>query len=168
MMLGPARKATLFSIGIVAVLVFVLSPRPQPQLDVTVWESPPRHAIAPVGGRLDIPEPVEVDTPETFEDYARTLTGSAEQFSCLYELWWHESKWDPDAEGPTNDHGIPQANADVHPETSEARWRADGFVQVRWGVEYIRNRYGSPCEAWDAWKGRGQQRADGSWWGGWY
>lgn len=166
-MFNPARNTILFSISIVAVMVFVLSPREQPSMDVTIWEAPPRHAIAPVGSRLDL-EPVEVDQPETYEEYARTLTASEKQWECLYQLWWHESKWDPNAVGPTNDHGIPQANADAHPETSEARWRADGFVQVRWGVEYIKNRYGSMCDAWEAWKGRGSQRADGSWHGGWY
>lgn len=156
----------------VSFLVVVLVLVPQP-LSVA-WEPPERYSP---GGLLTSPvvdnlEPYRerhsAGNVETFEDYARSLVSSDDEWDCLHDLWWHESKWDPNAEGPTNDHGIPQANADAHPETSESRWRADGFVQVRWGVGYITNRYGSMCAAWEAWKGRGLQRDDGSWWGGWY
>lgn len=147
---------------LVSVLVVVLAPQP---LSVA-WEAPERFTP---GGVVYNPEPYrERDKVGNVEDYARSLVTSDDEWDCLHKLWWHESKWDADAASPTNDFGIPQANANAHPETLESRWRADGFVQVRWGVGYITNRYGSMCAAWEAWKGRGLQRADGSWWGGWY
>jgi len=157
--------------GMVALLVMVyaLAPRSQPTLDETIWETPPRWMIEDPDQDS---EPVEREElppqKESIEDYARSYTATFEEWECLWELWWHESKWDYRAEGPTNDWGIPQANADAHPETSESRWRADKHEQVRWGVEYIKTRYGSFCEAWDAWTARATLQADGTWHGGWY
>ena len=154
-------------------MIYALAPRPQPQMPaLNIYETPPRHAIEDT----TVEQPAQTGLKENelvtpalnVEDYARSYTGSFEQWQCLYELWWHESKWDYTAKGPTNDFGIPQANADAHPETSEARWRADEYEQVRWGVEYIKNRYGTMCDAWNAWKSRGTQRDDGTWHGGWY
>lgn len=138
---------------------------------VTIYETPPRHAITDVDRDDDtagLKQHEEVVPALNVQDYARTYTSSKKEWECLYELWWHESKWDYTAEGPTNDWGIPQANADAHPETSEARWRGDAYEQVRWGVEYIKTRYGGFCEAWDAWKSRGTKRDDGTWHRGWY
>lgn len=152
-------------------MVFALYPRSSPMPALTIYETPPRHAITDVEQperSAGLKRHEEVQPAETIEDYARRYTKSAKEWECLYELWWHESKWDYRAEGPTNDWGIPQANADAHPETAESRWRADKYTQVRWGVEYIKTRYGGFCQAWDAWKTRGTQRSDGTWHGGWY
>lgn len=160
-------KPALIGMTLTAVMVFMLAPRAQPVYEVTVWEPPTRFAVAERTERTErTPEPLpDLDDVEA---YARSKVGDGEQWECLYELWWHESKWDSDAAGPTNDHGIPQANADAHPETDSDVWRADGHEQVRWGIEYIKNRYGTFCDAWDAWKDRGTQRSDGTWHGGWY
>jgi hypothetical protein len=27
-------------------------------------------------------------------------------------------------------------------------WRTNPYTQVRWGVSYIKSRYGTPCNAW--------------------
>jgi hypothetical protein len=27
-------------------------------------------------------------------------------------------------------------------------WRTDAATQIRWGLEYIKDTYGSPCAAW--------------------
>jgi len=155
----------------IIVMVFALYPRSAFMPALTIYDTPPLHAITDVEkpkANAGLKQQEEVLPALTVEDYARAYTRSEEQWECLYELWWHESKWDYTAEGPTNDYGIPQANADAHPETSEARWRADEYEQVRWGVEYIKTRYGTFCDAWDAWKARGTQRSDGTWHGGWY
>ena len=143
----------------------MLAPRPQPTTDYVIYEHPPRHLITDVEPALNV-EPAK--NVLLVEDYARSYTDSFDDWECLYQLWWHESKWDYKAEGPTNDWGIPQANADAHPETSQERWRADKYEQVRWGVQYIQTRYGGFCEAWGAWTGRATLQADGTWHGGWY
>jgi hypothetical protein len=167
------RKTTTTAFVCVLIMVYALAPRTQPTTDLVIYEHPPKHLIEDPDQDAGLNQhQLEIEKVPAFkptaEEYARSYTDGFDEWECLYELWWHESKWDYTAEGPTNDWGIPQANADAHPETAQSRWRADKYKQVRWGVEYIKTRYGSFCDAWDAWKSRATLRQDGTWHGGWY
>lgn len=89
------------------------------------------------------------------------------QWQCLDALWEHESGWDYQAANPhSSARGIPQALVALHDLPSS--WEADPKAQIAWGLEYIYGRYGSPCEAWDAWTSRATLLPDGRWHGGWY
>lgn len=74
---------------------------------------------------------------------------SASEFGCLDRLWVSESDWDPRADNPTSSaYGIPQAlTGGTH--DLPADYRTDPAAQVRWGLGYIRDSYGSPCSAWE-------------------
>jgi resuscitation-promoting factor RpfB len=75
------------------------------------------------------------------------------QWDCLDALWTRESGWNDEAvetasiggRPPTYAYGIPQANpADFgHPFPL-----GDARAQVAWGLRYVAERYGSPCNAW--------------------
>lgn len=68
------------------------------------------------------------------------------QFSCLYSLWDRESGWSTWAHnGSSGAHGIPQA---LPGWKMGSGWESDPVVQIRWGLGYIRGRYGTPCGAW--------------------
>ncbi len=83
-------------------------------------------------------------------DIARALLptyGWADQFSCLDSLWVSESDWRVDADNPTSSaYGIPQALTELH--DLPAGYMTDAEVQIRWGLDYIQDSYGSPCSAW--------------------
>jgi hypothetical protein len=84
-------------------------------------------------------------------DIARTLMPqygfSADQFSCLDQLYISESNWRIDADNPTSSaYGIPQALTSMHDLPSDYHTSAE--AQIRWGLDYIRDSYGSPCSAW--------------------
>jgi hypothetical protein len=66
------------------------------------------------------------------------------QYKCLTILYGKESAWNPDAANGSH-YGIPQGK-------SEWLRDQDGWTQVRWGLDYIGNRYGEPCIALDHWK----------------
>ena len=165
------RTSTTTALISALVMLYMLAPRTQPTTDQVIYDTPPKWMITDVE-TAGLNQPLKIEKVPAFkptvEEYARSYTNGFDEWECLYDLWWHESKWDYKAEGPTNDFGIPQANADAHPETSESRWRRDEYEQVRWGVDYIKKRYGGFCEAWDAWTSRATQRQDGTWHGGWY
>lgn len=73
---------------------------------------------------------------------------STDQFSCLDALYVSESDWRVDADNPTSSaYGIPQALTSVHELPPDYYTSAE--AQIRWGLEYIRNSYGSPCSAWE-------------------
>jgi hypothetical protein len=88
------------------------------------------------------------------------------EFACLDALWTHESLWNMHARGPTKDFGIPQAHAPVH--DLPAEFYTDPLVQIRWGIDYIESRYGTPCQAWRVWRSRATRLTVGKWHGGWY
>lgn len=72
---------------------------------------------------------------------------SADQFSCLDSLWVSESDWRIDADNPTSTaYGIPQALTGLH--ELPADYMTSAAAQIRWGLGYIRDAYGSPCNAW--------------------
>lgn len=80
--------------------------------------------------------------------YARKQVGSA-QFGCLERLWERESGWNPHANNPSSSaYGIPQALPGARMASAGADWRSNPVTQVRWGLGYIRARYGTPCGAW--------------------
>jgi hypothetical protein len=74
---------------------------------------------------------------------------SSGQFSCLGPLWARESGWRVTAENPgSGAYGIPQAMPGREMASAGADWQTDAATQIRWGLSYIRGRYGSPCGAW--------------------
>jgi hypothetical protein len=86
-------------------------------------------------------------------DIARVLLGeygfSSDQFGCLDSLYVRESGWNPFADNPTSSaYGIPQALPGSKMASAGADWATNPVTQIRWGLGYIRDRYGSPCGAW--------------------
>ncbi len=91
-------------------------------------------------------------------DIARALLPvygfSSDQFSCLDALYVSESDWRIDADNPTSSaYGIPQALTQLHELPADYMTSAES--QIRWGLEYIRDTYGTPCSAWDFKQGNG-------------
>jgi hypothetical protein len=75
---------------------------------------------------------------------------SASQFSCLEPLWAAESGWSVTASNPsTGAYGIPQAMPGSKMASAGPNWQTSATTQIRWGLGYIRSRYGSPCAAWN-------------------
>jgi len=77
----------------------------------------------------------------------RGFTGS--QWSCLDSLWQRESNWNPNAENPSSGaYGIPQSLPGSKMATVAPDWRTNPATQIAWGLNYITDRYGTPCGAW--------------------
>jgi hypothetical protein len=72
---------------------------------------------------------------------------SADQFPCLDSLYVSESNWRIDADNPTSSaYGIPQALTSMH--DLPADYYTSAEAQIRWGLGYIQDAYGTPCSAW--------------------
>lgn len=75
--------------------------------------------------------------------------GQADQFGCLDKLWQKESGWRVRATNPSSGaYGIPQALPAGKMASAGSDWRTNARTQIRWGLGYINDRYGSPCGAW--------------------
>ncbi|GMA40657.1 hypothetical protein [Mobilicoccus caccae] len=86
-------------------------------------------------------------------DIARAMVAdrgwSSEQFGCLDRLWTKESEWLTRATNPSSGaYGIPQSLPGSKMASAGADWRTNPATQIRWGLGYIADRYGSPCKAW--------------------
>jgi hypothetical protein len=116
------------------------------------------RALAQPGGQaVTGTESLSDDDPRTI---ARALLAefgfSADQFSCLDALWSSESGWRVTADNPNSSaYGIPQALPGSKMSSEGADWATNPVTQIRWGLGYIRDRYGSPCSAWSFKSGRG-------------
>jgi hypothetical protein len=74
---------------------------------------------------------------------------SSSQFSCLDSLWDEESGWNLTATNPSSGaYGIPQALPGSKMASAGPDWQTDAATQIRWGLGYIQETYGSPCSAW--------------------
>jgi hypothetical protein len=72
-----------------------------------------------------------------------------EQFPCLDALYLSESGWRVDADNPySSAYGIPQALPGSKMASAGADWATNPVTQIRWGLGYIQDRYGTPCGAW--------------------
>lgn len=79
-----------------------------------------------------------------------------EQMPPLDSLWSHESGWNHTASNPsTGAYGIPQALPGDKMASAGDDWETNPATQIRWGLGYIKDRYGSPQAAWDFFQANG-------------
>ena len=73
----------------------------------------------------------------------------SDQFGCLDSLWVRESNWRHTATNPTSGaYGIPQSLPAAKMASHGSDWQTNPVTQISWGLEYIRQVYGTPCGAW--------------------
>lgn len=74
------------------------------------------------------------------------------QWGCLDSLWVGESDWEWDAKNSSSGaYGIPQSLPAKKMATVGDDWKTNPITQMRWGLQYIEDSYGSPCKAKSFW-----------------
>jgi hypothetical protein len=72
-----------------------------------------------------------------------------DQMPCLDQLWTKESHWRTNAQNASSGaYGIPQALPGDRMAVYGSDWRTNPVPQIKWGLNYITTRYGTPCTAW--------------------
>ncbi|WP_406002136.1 transglycosylase SLT domain-containing protein [Streptomyces sp. NBC_00829] len=82
---------------------------------------------------------------------ARQIVGAG-QFQCFSNIVDHESTWNYQAENPSGAYGLVQAYPGSKMSSAGADWRTNPATQIKWGLNYMNVKYGSPCEAWSYWQ----------------
>jgi len=72
-------------------------------------------------------------------------TGS--EWYCLEDLWSRESQWSTSTGSPAAAYGIPQSLPGSKMSSEGPNWMTSARTQIKWGLGYIKGRYGSPCSA---------------------
>lgn len=104
--------------------------------------------IGPGGGGGSV-----VNDPAGARQYASSRLGAygwgPDQMQCLSLLWTQESSWLTDATNPSSGaYGVAQALPPDKYYSAGSDWLSNYRTQIDWGLGYIRDRYGSPCNAW--------------------
>jgi hypothetical protein len=87
------------------------------------------------------------DRTNHYRQWAFIQLNNLNEFYCLDELYYKESRWNPNAVNGSH-YGIPQGRS---------QWlkTANGYKQVEWGIKYNKVRYGSMCKALEHYKIKG-------------
>lgn len=83
---------------------------------------------------------------------ARQIIGNERQFQCFSNIVEKESGWDVHAQNPSGAYGLVQALPGSKMASAGPDWRNNAATQIKWGVGYMKDRYGSPCGAWSFWQ----------------
>lgn len=83
---------------------------------------------------------------------ARQMVPAA-QFQCFSNIVDHESTWNYRAQNPSSGaYGLVQALPGSKMSSAGADWQTNPATQIKWGLSYMNDRYGSPCGAWSFWQ----------------
>ncbi|WP_033259768.1 MULTISPECIES: transglycosylase SLT domain-containing protein [Kitasatospora] len=87
------------------------------------------------------------------QDTARQIIGDDAQFQCFSQIVQRESGWDYTASNKSSGaYGLVQALPGSKMASAGADWRTNPATQIKWGLNYMNSRYGSPCGAWSFWQ----------------
>ncbi|MFF0202306.1 transglycosylase SLT domain-containing protein [Streptomyces sp. NPDC005017] len=83
---------------------------------------------------------------------ARQMVPS-DQWTCFSNIVDHESSWNYQAVNPSSGaYGLFQALPGSKMISAGADWQTNPATQIKWGLSYMDDRYGSPCGAWSFWQ----------------
>lgn len=97
---------------------------------------------------------VVTGTKADYQTYAYDLVlnqylWSEADYQALVNLWERESNWNANAHNKSSGaHGIPQSLPASKMSSEGSDYYTNGYTQIRWGLKYIKERYGSPSAAW--------------------
>ncbi|MCZ9340347.1 lytic transglycosylase domain-containing protein, partial [Streptomyces sp. TRM76130] len=91
-------------------------------------------------------------TTAEIQAMARQMVPSA-QFQCFSNIVDHESSWNYQAVNASSGaYGLFQALPASKYSSAGSDWQTNPATQIKWGLSYMNERYGSPCEAWTFWQ----------------
>ncbi len=78
---------------------------------------------------------------------------AGDQFQCFSNIVDHESSWNYQAVNASSGaYGLFQALPGSKMSSVGADWQTNPATQIKWGLNYMNSRYGSPCQAWSFWQ----------------
>lgn len=108
--------------------------------------APVATAATPAGA----PAGTSSESPRVIAD---KMIKSDAQFQCFSEIVERESSWDHTAQNASSGaYGLVQALPATKMATAGSDWRTNPETQIEWGLDYMKDRYGSACDAWSFWQ----------------
>ncbi|MEU9985408.1 transglycosylase SLT domain-containing protein [Streptomyces sp. NPDC048045] len=87
---------------------------------------------------------------------AHKMIPDAAQFNAFSKIVEHESGWNTSATNSSSGaYGLVQALPGSKMASAGADWKTNPATQIKWGLDYMNSRYGSPVQAWSFWQANG-------------
>ncbi|EKX64693.1 lytic transglycosylase domain-containing protein [Streptomyces ipomoeae] len=92
------------------------------------------------------------DASET-QATAKKMIANSAQYDCFAKIVDHESDWNINATNSSSGaYGLVQALPGSKMASAGSDWKTNPATQIKWGLDYMNDRYGSPCGAWNFWQ----------------
>ncbi|WP_329364789.1 lytic transglycosylase domain-containing protein [Streptomyces sp. NBC_01483] len=123
-------------------------------------EAKERKAAAEAASRSAARGPISLAPQASYtvaevQALARQIIPSG-QFQCFSNIVDHESTWNYRAQNPSSGaYGLVQSLPGSKMASVGADWATNPVTQIKWGLNYMNVRYGSPCGAWSYWQAHG-------------
>ncbi|MFF8406894.1 phage tail tape measure protein [Streptomyces sp. NPDC015684] len=114
------------------------------------------NALSSIGDSIGLGDNSTSGSAQEFAQAALKSYGwGPSQWPALKALWNGESGWNYRAlNASSGAYGIPQALPASKMASAGSDWKTNAATQIKWGLSYIRERYGSPAHAWAEWQAR--------------
>ncbi|MFJ3716337.1 transglycosylase SLT domain-containing protein [Streptomyces sp. NPDC090057] len=102
------------------------------------------------------PAQAATDSAATAQTIAHRMIPDAAQYNAFSKIVEHESGWNPSATNSSSGaYGLVQALPGAKMASAGSDWKTNPATQIKWGLDYMNSRYGSPVEAWSFWQANG-------------
>ena len=97
-----------------------------------------------------------VDSAAQAKAIAHRMIPNAAQFNAFSNIVQRESNWNVGAVNSSSGaYGLVQALPGSKMASAGANWKTSAATQIKWGLNYMNARYGSPVGAWSFWQANG-------------
>lgn len=87
---------------------------------------------------------------------AHKMIPNAAQYNAFSNIVEHESGWNVSATNSSSGaYGLVQALPGSKMASAGSDWKTNAKTQIKWGLDYMNSRYGSPTAAWAFWQANG-------------
>ena len=94
-----------------------------------------------------------VDSAAQAKAIAHRMIPNAAQFNAFSNIVQRESNWNVGAVNSSSGaYGLVQALPGSKMASAGANWKTSAATQIKWGLNYMNSRYGSPVGAWQFWQ----------------
>ncbi|WP_329133809.1 transglycosylase SLT domain-containing protein [Streptomyces sp. NBC_00670] len=97
--------------------------------------------------------PAHASTSSSAQAIAHQMIPDAAQYAAFSNIVSHESGWNVSATNASSGaYGLVQALPGSKMASAGPDWKTNPATQIKWGLDYMNSRYGSPVGAWNFWQ----------------
>ncbi|MGA5649548.1 transglycosylase SLT domain-containing protein [Streptomyces seoulensis] len=95
-------------------------------------------------------------SPSSAQSVAHKMIPDSAQYKAFSKIVEHESGWNVSAQNSSSGaYGLVQALPASKMSSAGSDWKTNPATQIKWGLDYMNSRYGSPVQAWNFWQANG-------------